>query len=1330
MACTELKDRMKKKVFNSKKQKFAEARRVAKDAFIKFSVRERQPLVASYIAMVGGAENDDLDESGDLEGVLKSLLEVTKAERQDISVLNDFRTTFTEVYTDENIDETVQRAICTVYGEHCTHDKDAIDPDVTAILDKPQGMMQSMYPAIANTVIQKASAISLLSYDTFGTDPEGRDAVFLKTLSRIGKLDLKKVASISSKFVDFFISDPADLTPHFPAFMQIFECKGASDVDVQARLVGTREFRRLWLKVEPSEHPHLAPYLHTCLKLLFVDPSSKVRAAAYAFLWELRIEAQEIHVGLITDILEPPSGGSSGGDGSSGGHRARQQRASISSISSASKLPAGVALEARRDACAQFANISKSHRVSLLKSFTSLLYEDDSDTTGIRKEACATFFNLEEIIGEDGTYARVHQLLEPRERVPLVNFFQDLNAPVRQEAYKVFANLAKEVRAPYLAANEAGFLTQCVEYNDEYAIRKDALTAFFELDAAERTKSPSMQKFFALAKTSGARHLFCEFFPKMTQHERERHLMEVTKLASLSATKGEPGAETVRAAALQAFFQLETRERILIANHRSRGGKGKKLFNLPFAAESKETSVKVVTACARSFGLLSVDEREPHLNRFYAFLFGKETHIGFQNKSGMQYHLSNSEKQKIQLASCASFHMLTPAERGNARMKEFLEKMVGHKTKKNKEAALASFVELIPKLTKDEYAFLTAKEPNAQHSAHNSDNSDLLSKHFLSLLESRKPVLRANACRGFFKLAEAHRDVGKWCPKLLEDKDEEVLKCTAEGIAGLPVSIRGPLLVLDGISQLLELCRDTREPVVNAVKALITQTVIHDLQTNHFLENAYMPGVSIDLSACCKELRNIPKDPSACKTTINPVLEYISKIGEEKVLKVAKVTHQALDTAKSSIGGGGIVSGKQNIASTLKAAKRFLERYMAPLISGCDQAMVQPGEPVLVLLTKMFMAPIEKLIQETRDVFIEHLLADVSGFRETVQSEANYNKTLYEKVFKETTEKEQHSYTEMLRKFDELEGGVDTSKRPVQPYKELIALTSAVRGNIPLFRNLIKTLTREFDCITVSHRGLNNSNTGDKFTLVGQDTKGLYRMMEKTLLKPPTRQAAKPAVDGADGADAGGAAVAGKTIATAAVSGDANQTTSAGGGSGAGGDGSSAPTEVPVPIAVLNVSEVRHDYSKLLDVSGCMITCISFTDMTGVLKSMVAMHHSKHNSFEIVRFKHRWQGATKTGWRDFMINVKVNGVIFEVQLVHKAMLTVREDLDGHEGYEEIRSIMELFNYQQLEIGIVTDDAQLQAKVRQLETQLEALRKENAKLKQENEALKGTGPSSA
>lgn len=371
MACTELKDRMKKKVFNSKKQKFAEARRVAKDAFIKFSVRERQPLVASYIAMVGGAENDDLDESGDLEGVLKSLLEVTKAERQDISVLNDFRTTFTEVYTDENIDETVQRAICTVYGEHCTHDKDAIDPDVTAILDKPQGMMQSMYPAIANTVIQKASAISLRSYDTFGTDPEGRDAVFLKTLSRIGKLDLKKVASISSKFVDFFISDPADLTPHFPAFMQIFECKGASDVDVQARLVGTREFRRLWLKVEPSEHPHLAPYLHTCLKLLFVDPSSKVRAAAYAFLWELRIEAQEIHVGLITDILEPPSGGSSGGDGSSGGHRARQQRASISSISSASKLPAGVALEARRDACAQFANISKSHRVSLLKSFTT-----------------------------------------------------------------------------------------------------------------------------------------------------------------------------------------------------------------------------------------------------------------------------------------------------------------------------------------------------------------------------------------------------------------------------------------------------------------------------------------------------------------------------------------------------------------------------------------------------------------------------------------------------------------------------------------------------------------------------------------------------------------------------------------------------------------------------------------------------------------------------------------------------------------------------------------------------------------------------------------------
>lgn len=1173
--------------------------------------------------------------------------------QKDDSRKSRFISTFSKVYKDAEPEE--QREICIEYGEYCSKvDRSVIDPALIAILDKapasldkaPASFFQTKYPALVNAPVAQASLISMeslsTSYDSFGSDAK-QDKVFLKKLRTIATLSAKECERTWSKFVEFYVADPEALKPRVEAAMQVFQRKATADVDIDVRLTATRDLKHVWTKVEADEQAWLEPLFRSHLQQLFTDKIAKIRTAAYEFLWEcLPGTVQEPYLKVIEDTCI-------GGLGQP--ESSRKRRGSISSVGGGGsgsssgggggKYIANAPVLIRKDVWKQaFANLEGELRAELLTRFISDVLKDDESDVDVQEQACITFFHLSDVVGIDGKYARVHELLGPPESMPLVFFFNNQSTAIRKIAYKVFANLTNEERKPYLVSGR-GYFEQCVDNRDDDAIISDALAAFFKLDAEERI--PSMKRFLNLytkapRTTDSERQrckMFCNFFPKMSIAEREKH---VHLLATVVNNPNE--AKAIKAAAWEAVFQLEKKERDSLKRGRN------KLIS-PFDAKSKEMSVEIMMAVCKGFGLLSVEERRPNLDRFYAFLSGKEDTI----QQSVKKALSKKEKSKIQRAACASFSKLTFEERGETRLRDFIQKM-----RKVGNVALKSLVDLFPLLVPAEFAFL------AKSNAKGDEGSDLLSMHFFSILERNKANSNSNTkynadarkemVRGYFRLPEAQRNNESWIPKMLNDTDDAVLTCVLEGIAGLPFSDRAPLLVDPNVAVILKLLR--RSPGVREfVKTSIKRIIISDLKVPfHFLENTSMPGVSIDLSACCKELQ---KSTDACEAVMDPVTEYIVKMSEDDVTRAGEVAHTVLRAACDEARGGGSdgVDGvvSLNIASQLKAAKSFLERYVAPFISGCSPILVHWDDihALLQKLTKMFLTPVEKLIREIRDEYIAKMSEDEAHFRGRVQEGAKYDKMQYNICFEKIKDADQHNYKEMLSTFTRLEKDVDTSKTPRQQHADLIALTSAVRSQIHLFRAFMDKLKVVSIDVLISHRG---SISG--FTLVGQDTKGLYRMMEKTLLKP--RRKDVPA-DGEDDGDGGGGIV---------------------------------------------------DYSLLLDVGGCMITCSSFKDMTGVLNLMVKMHHDKHNAFTIVRFKHRWIGATATGWRDFMVNVAIHDVIFEVQLVHSAMLTVREELGGHDGYEEIRAIVELFKYQNKKITIDTDDALLQQEIALLKKQVEVL----------------------
>ena len=77
---------------------------------------------------------------------------------------------------------------------------------------------------------------------------------------------------------------------------------------------------------------------------------------------------------------------------------------------------------------------------------------------------------------------------------------------------------------------------------------------------------------------------------------------------------------------------------------------------------------------------------------------------------------------------------------------------------------------------------------------------------------------------------------------------------------------------------------------------------------------------------------------------------------------------------------------------------------------------------------------------------------------------------------------------------------------------------------------------------------------------------------------------------------------------------------------------------------------------------------------------------------EVLRVKDRFTNPTSGGWRDCMVNFRMvadpHNHVCELQLVHKQLMLVRQEMGGHHEYNVFRGALELLEAN----GMLDDDA--------------------------------------
>lgn len=106
------------------------------------------------------------------------------------------------------------------------------------------------------------------------------------------------------------------------------------------------------------------------------------------------------------------------------------------------------------------------------------------------------------------------------------------------------------------------------------------------------------------------------------------------------------------------------------------------------------------------------------------------------------------------------------------------------------------------------------------------------------------------------------------------------------------------------------------------------------------------------------------------------------------------------------------------------------------------------------------------------------------------------------------------------------------------------------------------------------------------------------------------------------------------------------------------------------------------DCCKVLDVFGCLIESSSFEEMETIVRNMRTLAKDPQTKGNICRSNNRWEKGTSGGWRDYMTNVSIDGVIFEIQVVHRKMMIARDGLDGHTSFEKFRLQIEMLDHVQ------------------------------------------------
>eukprot|EP00750_Incisomonas_marina_P008370 INCI15450.2.p1 GENE.INCI15450.2~~INCI15450.2.p1 ORF type:complete len:919 (-),score=152.61 INCI15450.2:1524-3983(-) len=100
------------------------------------------------------------------------------------------------------------------------------------------------------------------------------------------------------------------------------------------------------------------------------------------------------------------------------------------------------------------------------------------------------------------------------------------------------------------------------------------------------------------------------------------------------------------------------------------------------------------------------------------------------------------------------------------------------------------------------------------------------------------------------------------------------------------------------------------------------------------------------------------------------------------------------------------------------------------------------------------------------------------------------------------------------------------------------------------------------------------------------------------------------------------------------------------------------------------------DATSILDSVRGMFICSTMRHATAVLSALAL--EAERGTFRLGRSKNRFARPSAGGWMDCLINVVLrNGLVCEVQIVHRQLLTVRSELGAHLSYFKFRAATEL-----------------------------------------------------
>lgn len=108
---------------------------------------------------------------------------------------------------------------------------------------------------------------------------------------------------------------------------------------------------------------------------------------------------------------------------------------------------------------------------------------------------------------------------------------------------------------------------------------------------------------------------------------------------------------------------------------------------------------------------------------------------------------------------------------------------------------------------------------------------------------------------------------------------------------------------------------------------------------------------------------------------------------------------------------------------------------------------------------------------------------------------------------------------------------------------------------------------------------------------------------------------------------------------------------------------------------------LRFRCDKVYDIVRCAVLCESLAESVAALRAIHATPpDAEHPPFNIDSIKDRWNHPTSEGWSDIRINghmqADTNQHKCEIQIIHRHLMLVREEMGGHHFYAECRGVIE------------------------------------------------------